>query len=76
MDLQAKGQVELTNCILMQGLKTKLGAAWGDWVEELPGILWAYRTTTRFPIGETPFSLVYGAEAVILAEVVVESARA
>ena len=28
-------------------------------------ILWAYKTTTRTPIGETPFRLTYGSEAVI-----------
>ena len=36
---------------------------------ELPGVLWAYRTTVRTPIGETPFKLTYGSEAVIPAEV-------
>ncbi|XP_023875869.2 uncharacterized protein LOC111988312 [Quercus suber] len=33
--------------------------------EELPGVLWSYRTTARTPTGETPFSLTYGTEAVI-----------
>ena len=28
-------------------------------------MLWAYRTTPRTPIGETPFKLTYGTEAVI-----------
>ena len=37
----------------------------GRWVEELPNVLWAYRITARRSIGETPFSLTYGAEAVI-----------
>ena len=32
-------------------------------------ILWAYRTTARTPIGETPFRLTYRSEAVIPAEV-------
>ena len=31
--------------------------------------MWVYRTTPRRSTGETPFSLTYGAEAVILAEV-------
>ena len=35
------------------------------WVEELPHVLWTYRTTPRRSIGETPFSMTYGAEAVI-----------
>ena len=31
--------------------------------------MWAYRTTTRTPTGETPFQLAYGSEAVIPIEV-------
>ena len=41
----------------------------GAWPEELPIILWTYRTTARNPIGETPFNLTYGIEAVILVEI-------
>ena len=47
----------------------------GEWPEELPSVLWAYRTTTRTPIGETPFNLIYGTEAVILVEVGLTSLR-
>ena len=48
---------------------TRLEGADGIWPNELPGVLWAYRTTVRTPIWETPFKLVYGSEAVIPAEV-------
>ena len=34
-------------------------------MEELPHVLWTYRTTPRRSIGEPPFSMTYGAEAVI-----------
>ena len=34
-------------------------------MEELPHVLWTYRTTPRKSIGETPFSMTYGAEVVI-----------
>ena len=34
-------------------------------MEELPHMLWTYRTTPRRSTGETPFSMTYGAEAVI-----------
>ena len=34
-------------------------------MEELPGVLWAYRTTARRPTGVSPFALTYGMEAVI-----------
>ena len=34
-------------------------------MEELRHILWTYRTTPRKSTGETPFSMIYGAKAVI-----------
>ena len=34
-------------------------------MEELPHVLWTYRTTHRRSTGETPFSMTYGDEAVI-----------
>uniref|UniRef100_A0A2N9GJD4 Reverse transcriptase n=1 Tax=Fagus sylvatica TaxID=28930 RepID=A0A2N9GJD4_FAGSY len=39
------------------------------WVEELPSVLWAYRTTVRIPTKETPFKLTSGTEAIILVEI-------
>ena len=45
------------------------------WLEEFPNVLWAYRTTTRTPTGETPFRLTYGTMAVILVEVGITSIR-
>ena len=41
----------------------------------MPNVLWTYRTTPRRSTGETSFSLTYGAEAVIPAEVNICSAR-
>lgn len=41
----------------------------GEWVEELPGVLWAYRTTVKTPMSETPFTLAFRSEAVDLVEV-------
>ncbi|GKD36498.1 reverse transcriptase domain-containing protein [Tanacetum coccineum] len=38
-------------------------------IEELPHVLWAYRTTIKSSHGDTPFSLTYGTEAVIPAEI-------
>ena len=37
-------------------------------MEELPHVLWTYRTTHRRSTGETPFSMTYGAETVIALE--------
>ena len=54
---------------MLKIIKTRLEGAKGVWLDELPGVLWAYRTTVKSPIGETPFKLAYGSEAVITAEV-------
>ena len=53
----------------MKIIKTWLEGAKGVWLDELPGVLWVYRTIVRTPTGETPFKLAYGSEAVIPAEV-------
>ena len=50
-------------------IKTRLDEAKGIWPNELPGVLWAYRTTVRTPTEETLFRLAYGHEAVIPVEV-------
>jgi hypothetical protein len=57
------------NKTLLKTLKKKIGRKKGAWAEYIPEVLWAYRTTTRTPTGATPFSLTYGSEAVIPAEV-------
>ncbi|XP_073130889.1 uncharacterized protein [Henckelia pumila] len=56
---QSNGQVEVTNRSLVQGLKTRLGKSKGKWVDELPSVLWAYRTTPREGTKETTLNLVY-----------------
>jgi len=63
------------NQTLLKIIKAKVDNAKGAWLEELPNVLWAYRTTVRTPIGETPFRLTYGTEAVIPVEVGVASIR-
>ncbi|RVW17444.1 hypothetical protein CK203_085513 [Vitis vinifera] len=52
-----------------QCLEEKAGASQREWVEELPGVLWAYRTTPGRPTGNTPFALTYGMDAVIPTEI-------
>ena len=49
----------------MKIIKTQLEGAKGVWPNELSGVLWAYKTTVRTSIGETPFKLAYGSEVVI-----------
>nr|CAN82529.1 hypothetical protein VITISV_028061 [Vitis vinifera] len=67
--LQSNGQAEATNKTLITALKKRLELAKGKWVEELPGVLWAYRTTPGRLTGNTPFALAYGMDAVIPTEI-------
>ena len=60
---------------MLKIIKTQLEGAKGIWPEELPSVLWAYRTTIRTLIGETPFQLAYGSKAIIPAEVGLTSYR-
>ncbi|GKA98718.1 reverse transcriptase domain-containing protein [Tanacetum coccineum] len=72
---QANGLVERANRSLMEGIKTRLGRERAGWVDELPNVLWAHRTSIKQSNGETPFSLTYGSEAVIPAEIGIPSYR-
>ena len=62
---QGNRQAEAVNKVIVNGFKKRLDNAKGRWVEELPHVLWIYRTTPRWLTGETPFAMTYGAEAVI-----------
>jgi transposase InsO family protein len=63
------GQVEHANGTILQGIKTcifdRLSAYDKKWIEELPIVLWAVRTTANRATSETPFFFVYRAEAVL-----------
>ena len=50
-------------------LKKRLDSAKGKWVDELPRVLWAYRTTSRKPTGISPFAITYGMKAIIPTEI-------
>ena len=62
---QANGQTEVSNRTIVNGIKKRLGKAKGNWAEEIPMVLWSYRTTPRKSTRETPFSLTYGTEAML-----------
>ncbi|XP_059635268.1 uncharacterized protein LOC132277424 [Cornus florida] len=62
---QVNGQAEITNRTIFACINKKLEEEKGKWLDELPNILWAYRTTLRRPTRESPFSIAYGTEAVI-----------
>jgi hypothetical protein len=74
---RSNGQAERANAEILRGLKThtydclkKHGA---NWVNELPSVLWGNRTTPSRATGDTPFFLVYGVEACLPPEILMDS---
>ena len=63
--LQGNGQAKTVNKVIVNRLKKRLDDVKGRWVEELPHVLWTYRTTPGRSTGETPFSMTYEAKTVI-----------
>ena len=74
-DPQTNGQVESANRVLLRGLKRRLEKAKWTQAKEVPRIVWAYRTTPQSTTKETPFSLVYGSDTMILVEIQENSPR-
>ena len=71
----SNGQAEVTIRTLKVAMKTKLEDLKGKWVEYLPKVLWAHRTTRKSTTQETPFALAFGTEAVAPVEVRLKSPR-
>ncbi|GJU60443.1 reverse transcriptase domain-containing protein [Tanacetum coccineum] len=61
--------VERVNRSLREGIKARLGRENKNWLEEISHVLWAHHTMIKSSNGDTPFSLTYGTEAVIPAEI-------
>ncbi|KAI0515910.1 hypothetical protein KFK09_008580 [Dendrobium nobile] len=72
---QTNGQTEVTNRTILRGLKTRLDKDGGQWVDELPNVLWAYPITARTPTRETPYNLCFDTKAVIPVDIEVPSHR-
>ncbi|XP_076907015.1 uncharacterized protein LOC143563336 [Bidens hawaiensis] len=70
----ANGQVERANRSIKDGIKSILGTKWTGWVDELPYVLWAFKTQKKASNSETPLSLTYGTEDKIPVEIGVPSA--
>jgi hypothetical protein len=68
------GAVEAANKNIKK-IVQKMVVTYKDWQEWLPYALHAYRTTIRTSTGATPYSLVYGMEAVMPLEVEIPSLR-
>ncbi|XP_010244949.1 PREDICTED: uncharacterized protein LOC104588630 [Nelumbo nucifera] len=72
---QGNGQVEATNKTLLRMLSKTMADNQKDWANKLLETLWAYHTSIRKSTQATPYSLVYGQEAVLPVEIRVVSAR-
>ena len=71
---QTNGAVESAN----KNVKTiieKMTKNYNDWPSKLHFALWGYRTSVRTSTGATPFSLVYGVEAIQPIELEIPSLR-
>jgi hypothetical protein len=76
---RSNDQVERANAEILRGLKTRtydcLKKHGANRVNELSSVLWGNRTTPSRATGETPFFLVYGAEAYLPSEIIMGSPR-
>ena len=66
---QSNDHMESSNKTLLTTLKKRLHFAKGKWVEEPPGVLWAYKTIGRKPTGMSIFALTYEMEDIISIEI-------
>lgn len=72
---QKIGQAEATNKTLLRILSKMVYEEPKLWTDFLSLVLWAYYTSKRTATLATPFSLVYGAKAVVLVKIMVPSVR-
>jgi transposase InsO family protein len=66
---KANRQVERANGLILVGLKPRLYEELEDygskWIEELPKVVWGFRTQVSRATRYSPFFLVYGSEVVL-----------
>ena len=65
----ANGMVERGHKPIVDALAKMTDGGLGNWVKNLPTVLFADRTSIHQPTGKTPFWVVYGREAVLPIEV-------
>ena len=73
--LLTNGQTKQTNQTLCRILRKPVNDSKRDWDAKLRATLWAYRMTYKVTTHTTPFSLVYGIEAILPIEFEVEILR-
>jgi hypothetical protein len=76
---KANGQVERANGMILDALKKRLyreiKKAPGRWLKELPAMAWCVRTEPSRNTGSSPYLMVFGAEAVLPADIAFRSPR-
>jgi hypothetical protein len=73
--VQANGQAEASNKVLIKILKKRIKDNLRRWHEKMLEALWAHRTSRHGEMKVTPFELVYGKNAVLLMEIGLQSLR-
>jgi hypothetical protein len=76
---RANGQVERANGMILDALKKRMykenDKAPGWWIKELPAVVWGLQTQPSRNTGVSPYFMVYGAEAVLPADIEFRSPR-
>jgi hypothetical protein len=76
---RANGQVKRAIGMILDALKKRMyrenDKAPGQWIKELPAVIWGLRTQPSRNTGVSPYFMVYGAEAVLPADIEFRSPR-
>lgn len=72
---QGNGQEDASNKTIVKNLQKTINDTGQDWNLQLNPALWAYRTSVCAPTSATPYSLVYGVEAILPIEIEIPSLR-
>ena len=72
---QGNGQAEATTRVMLKILKKMKHEYRGKWSDHLADVLWACRSFVKTATGFSPFSLIYGTEAISPMELVVPTPR-
>ncbi|XP_026458684.1 protein NYNRIN-like [Papaver somniferum] len=72
---KGNGQAEASNKTIIRILRRTVEEHQRGWHEQLHLAVWAYRMSKRSATGVSPYSLVYGKDAILPAEIVIPSTR-
>ncbi|XP_026442457.1 uncharacterized protein LOC113342003 [Papaver somniferum] len=72
---EGNGQAEATNKTLLRILSRTVHDHHGSWHEHIPLALWVYGISKRSSTRAYPYSLAYGEDAILPAEISIRSAR-